>query len=170
MALAPFKFKLITTQIAGAVFLFAAGATAFAQHPELSVKLVAQQVILNGDKESLVPAEKAKPGDVIEYQAAYINSGDGAANQVVATLPIPVGLALVSDSARPAAEQASLNGKTFSNVPLTRLVKNEHGALEEKPIPLTEYRALRWSIPQLAPGTSVTVKLRARMLSTGSTP
>jgi uncharacterized repeat protein (TIGR01451 family) len=168
MSLAWLDSKPVKIRLAVAVLVMLVSGGAFAQRPELSVKLVAQQVVATGDKESLVPAEKAKPGDVIEYQAAYVNTGDGAANKVVATLPIPAGLSLVSDSARPAAEQASIDGKTFTNVPLTRRVKNDHGIIEERPVPLTEYRALRWLIPQLAPGATVTVALRARMLSNGS--
>jgi uncharacterized repeat protein (TIGR01451 family) len=168
MSLARLISKLAKTQIATAVFIIATAASGLAQRPELSVKLVAQQVLQQGDKESLVPAEKAKPGDIIEYQAAYANTGDAAANKLVATLPIPAGLALLSASAKPAAEQASMDGKNFSNVPLTRRVKNERGITEDQPVPLSEYRALRWSIPQLQPGATVIVALRARMASTGS--
>jgi uncharacterized repeat protein (TIGR01451 family) len=169
MSLACIHPKLLTIRLAVALLVFlASGEAAFAQRPEVSVKLLAQQVVGSGDKESLVPAEKAKPGDVIQYQAAYVNTGDGAANKVIATVPIPAGLALVDDSARPAAEQASVDGKTFSNVPLTRRVKNDRGAMEERPVPLAEYRALRWSIPQLAPGATITVALRARLLLNGS--
>jgi uncharacterized repeat protein (TIGR01451 family) len=155
-------------RITAAVIALVAAGAGYAQKPEISVKLVAQQVVLSGDKESLLPAEKARPGDIIEYQAAYVNTGDAAASKVMATVPVPVGLSLVADSARPAAGQASLDGKTFSSVPLTRRVKNDRGVVEEKPVPLGEYRALRWLIPELAPGSTITVALRARMVSNGA--
>src|SRR6186997_3442361 len=89
----------------------------FAQAPDVSVKLAAHQVVVNDNKESLVAADKVKPGDVIEYQAVYTNNGKAAAQNVAATVPIPNGLALVAESARPAAEQASLDGKAFSAYP-----------------------------------------------------
>jgi len=137
----------------------------FAQAPDVSVKLAAHQVVVNDNKESLVAADKVKPGDVIEYQAVYTNNGKAAAQNVAATVPIPNGLALVAESARPAAEQASLDGKAFSAYPLTRKTVTANGTTEQKPVPPNEYRALRWQVSELAPGSSITVALRARVLT-----
>jgi uncharacterized repeat protein (TIGR01451 family) len=148
-----------------AIVCFSGLSSLFAQAPDLSVKLVAYQVILNGNKEALVAADKVKPGDVIEYQAVYSNAGSAAAQSVAATVPIPSGLGFLTDSARPAAEQASLDGKTFSSFPLTRKARTANGIMEEKPVAPSEYRALRWQIKQLAPGSSVTVALRAHVLT-----
>ena len=139
--------------------------SAFAQAPIVTVKLVANQVLVNDSKESLVPAAKVKPGDVIEYKAVYTNSGKGAAQNVAATLPVPVGLGFLAESAQPAAELASLDGKTFKPVPLTRPTVNANGMTEEKMVPPSEYRALRWQIDELAPGGAITVALRARVLT-----
>src|SRR5438046_8045473 len=102
-----------------------------AQAPsDVRVDLTAKRVVVNGDQESLVPADKAKPGEVIQYEAVYRNTGKAAAKNVAATVPIPQGMALVTDSAKPAADQASLDGKKFSAVPLLREVKNDAGGVE----------------------------------------
>ena len=140
-----------------------------AQSPDVKVSLVAQRVVTTDGKESLVEADKAKPGDTIQYEATYRNVGQSAAVNVGATVPIPAGLELVADSAKPAAEQASLDGKNFSAIPLMHEVKNAAGVVESKPVPLSQYRALRWTIKELAPGANAIVRVRARV-STNAAP
>ena len=137
--------------------------------PEVGVDLSAKRVIFNEGNESLVSAEKAKPGDTIQYDAVYKNSGNAPVTNVVATVPIPAGLALTADSAKPVAEQASLDGKNFGAVPLMREVKNAAGLAEKQPVPLAQYRALRWLLPELPPGHSATVSLRAKVLTNSPT-
>lgn len=136
-----------------------------AQGPDVRVELTGKRVVLTDGKESFVNADKAGPGDVIQYEAVYRNDGKAAATSVAATVPIPQGMALVADSAKPAAEQATLDGKNFSPVPLTREVKNKAGVMEKQPVPLAEYRALRWTLPELAPAQTATFVLRAQLLT-----
>ena len=137
----------------------------FAQGPDVRVELTGKRVVVADGRESFVPADNAKPGDTIQYEAVYRNDGKGAAKSVAATVPIPNGLSLVDKSAKPGAELASLDGKNFEAVPLLREVKNEAGKVEKKPVPLSEYRALRWNLPELAPGKTATFVLRAQVSS-----
>jgi hypothetical protein len=44
-------------------------------------------------------------------------------------------------------------------------VKNAAGVTEKQPVPLTEYRALRWNLAELAPDKSATFVLRTRLLT-----
>jgi uncharacterized repeat protein (TIGR01451 family) len=141
------------------------GTTIFAQAPDVRVELAAKKVVTTEGRESLVPADKAKPGDIIQYEAVYRNDGKAAAKNVAATVPVPAGLALIEKSDKPSAELASLDGKNFSAVPLMRDVKNQAGVVEKKPVPLAEYRAVRWNLPELAPGKTATVALRAQVLT-----
>jgi uncharacterized repeat protein (TIGR01451 family) len=136
-----------------------------ADAPDLKATLSAQLVVTEDGKETLRPAEKAKPGDIIQYQAVYRNGGTAATKNVAVTLPIPTGLALVSDSAKPSAEQATRDGRNFTAVPLTRTMKSVAGLEETQPVPLSEYRALRWTISELPPGGTTTVSLRAKVLT-----
>lgn len=138
-------------------------ASVFAQAPDVKVELTGQRVQVTDGKETFASADKAGPGDVIQYTAVYRNTGDAAAKNLVATVPIPQGLALIAESAKPAAPQASIDGKNFSATPLVREVKNEAGVLEKQPVPLADYRALRWTIAELAPGQSATFLLRAQV-------
>ncbi len=142
--------------------LIASTSVGFAKD-EVTVKLTASKVAPGKDgKETLVSADEAKPGEVIQYEAVYRNETKGAVKGLEATVPIPAGLELIADSAKPAGAQASTDGQTFAATPLmTKATATEKSA----PVPLSEYRALRWTIPELAAGASTTVTLRARVLT-----
>lgn len=139
-----------------------------AQGPDVRVELTGNRVVVADGKETFVKADKASPGDVIQYKAVYKNVGTAAAVNVAATVPIPAGMQLLPDTAKPPAAEATLDGKNFSPVPLMREVKNESGVTEKQPVPLKEYRALRWKLPELAPGKDATFVLRAQLLSTAT--
>jgi uncharacterized repeat protein (TIGR01451 family) len=146
----------------------AADRSASAQEPDLKVTLAARKVTVDAGKETLTAADKAKPGEIIQYEASYQNDGTSAVRHVGAVVPIPAGLTLVANSANPVAAEASLDGKNFSPAPLVRAVKTETGATEDRPVPLSEYRALRWTLEEVSPGTTTTVKLRARVAANGA--
>ena len=146
-----------------AVFLAVFTGISGAQPSDLKVNLVARKVTSADGKEKLVSADKARPGDVIQYEATYQNTGPASVRNVGAIVPIPAGLVLLPESAKPAAPEASLDGKTFQRTPLTRPVINASGITVNEPIPITEYRALRWNLEEVPAGESKTVTLRARV-------
>ena len=115
----------------------------------------------------LVSATSANPGEIIEYQARYTNTGSAPALRFAPQLPVPDALVFVSGSALPDAVLASTDGKNFAPAPLVRLVKGADGKTRSVAVPLREYRVLRWQLGTLAPGQSVTVKARARVKSFG---
>lgn len=137
-------------------------ATAFAKD-DVTVKLTASRVLPGqAGKEKLVAADEAKPGEIIQYEAVYRNETKQPVKGLEATVPIPAGLELVADSAKPAGARASTDGQAFAAMPLmTKPAAPE----KSTPVPLSQYRALRWTIPQLAPGASASVTLRARVLT-----
>ena len=141
---------------------FAAPATVVAK-PEVKAELKAFKV--SGDK--LVAADAANPGDVIEYQARYTNTGSVAAQRFSPQLPVPDALVYAGNTALPSGFLATTDGKNFAPAPLMRSVKNLDGTTKLVAIPLREYRALRWQLGTLAPGESVVVKARARVKSFG---
>lgn len=142
-----------------------AGTKVFAADTQsVDVRLQAFQVVTS-DKggETLVPTAQAQPGDTIEYQVTYQNHGKNVAKAVAATLPVPEGAMVYLDgSAAPKAVQASLDGKQFAPVPLTREVVRQ-GRRSIEPVPPTEYRFLRWDLGDLAPGKATTVTSRMRV-------
>lgn len=142
------------------------GSRAAAAEDDVEVTMQAFKIVAGAKGADLVPTTAAQPGDTIEYQVAYRNHGKAAARQVVATLPVPAnGMAYLPDSAAPTSLEASLDGKQFHAVPLTRLVLR-NGRQETELVPASEYRFLRWKLGELPPGQSITVKSRMRLHST----
>lgn len=131
----------------------------------VGVRLVAHKVVIDADgKESLAAAREIKPGEVLEYQAVYINQSKQPVQNVKAVLPIPSGaFSYVAGGANPARVSASVDGKKFEAVPLMRTVILPDGKREFRPVPVSEYRYLRWDLGDMKPGAQATVAARMRM-------
>ena len=137
----------------------------------VTVQLSAQRVIKKSQgQEVLSPGDVAKPGEVIEYRILYKNGGKSIARNLQGALPIPVEMEFVPGSAVPADVSASLDGKTFSKIPLQRTIRLADGSVVVREVPVSEYRFLRWSLPDLAPGGSLTAKARMRIRNDASGP
>jgi hypothetical protein len=123
----------------------AAGAKeAVVSKPAVEVTLVQKKVVQSDNgTERLVDADTGKPGDVIEYQATYINKTDKPVAQVIANLPLLEGLKYVLRSAKPSGSaRMSAQDKQFGVEPLSR--RSLAGKTE--PVPYNEYRDIRWTI------------------------
>ena len=135
-----------------------------APKPDIESILTAKKVEMGADKkEVLTEAKTAKPADVIEYQVTYSNKGKTPVRDLAATLPIPADTEFVRSSPRPGTARASLGDGKFSAIPLKRKVKLPSGKEEEIEVPFSEYRALQWSLGELAAGKSVVVSARVRV-------
>jgi len=132
----------------------------------VTVELTAHKVTKAQGKETLAPADQAKPGELLEYRAHYTNSGASNAKGLEATLPIPRGTRYVPGSATPGRLEASLDGQTFAPVPLMRKVRTVGGKTVMREVPVSEYRALRWPLGTLASQQSKTVVARVRVEAT----
>ena len=131
---------------------------------DVQISLLARKVTTDAEgKEKLLAADTARPGEVIQYDAVYQNKSRREVRQLAPTLPIPAGMEFVAESAVPAASHASLDGRTFAPFPLLRKIQRPDGRVEEVPVPLTEYRALRWSAGDLAAGATTRVVARVRL-------
>ncbi len=155
--------KWMATFCASVLMLLAAASEARA---EVTVELSAQRIAAEGaGKEARIEAREAKPGEVLEYRAIYRNTGKQVVRQVQAVLPIPAGaFSYVAASARPARVYASVDGKQFDAVPLMRTVTLPDGRREARPVPLAEYRFLRWELSNMQPGAEAVVSARMRLL------
>ena len=155
-------------QAAMAALVAFAGA-AFAQQPVVETKLEARKVVTAADgKETTASAGEARPGDVIEYVATYRNTTRQPVRNLQATLPIPHNTEYVPGSAKPEGARASLDSQRFEPVPLTRKVQRD-GKQVDEPVPTREYRALRWSVPELGGEKSLTYTARVRVIDDRTT-
>jgi len=149
---------------AAMLMLWPAGASAQGTKNDVVVTLKAQKVGLAPDgKEVLQEAQRAMPGEVIQYDAVYRNQGRNGVRNLVPTLPIPPGLEYIADSARPAPSKGSLDGKNFAPLPLKRQVKLATGEMVEQAVPPAEIRALRWELGDLDGGAAAQISARARL-------
>jgi len=162
---------LSATFALAAIFVSPVNAQGGPPQGDLTSVLTQSKVTVGADgKEVLVPAAKAAPGDVIEYRATYTNRGKGAVSGVEASLPVPPGMAYVAASARPDGALASLGDGKFEPIPLMRRVKLADGRSEDREVPATEYKALRWKLGELAAGKSASVSARMRLVPIGTAP
>lgn len=135
---------------------------------EVAANLTARKVVASPDgKPSFQSAEKASPGDVIEYQAIYTNLGKAPVKNLVPTMPIPAGMEYIPGSAKPGQIMASLDGKKFEAVPLKRTVTLPNGKQEVRDVPYEEYRFVRWNAGDMAAGGSTMVSARAKLSDVG---
>lgn len=151
--LTAFLFLLVSTS------LWASGPLAI----ELKSEKVTTVMVLGKPEERREAAKAVKPSELIEYRANYKNTSAKEVRGVQAVLPIPSGMTVELNSAKPLPVQASTDGRLFYPVPLTRQVRGADGQLRAVNVPLSEYRALRWSLGVLAAGASRDVVLRARV-------
>lgn len=151
--LTAFMFLLVSTTV------WAAGPLAI----ELKSEKVTTVMVLGKPEERREAAKSVKPSELIEYRANYKNTSAKEVRGVQAVLPIPSGMTVDLNSAQPVPVQASMDGRQFYPVPLTRQVRAADGQLKTVNVPLSEYRALRWSLGALAAGASRDVVLRARV-------
>lgn len=132
---------------------------------QIKTELSAFRVVVGQDgKEELLPADRAKPGEVIEYVLICTNKGQGQVSNLQPTLPIPKGTEFLPGTAKPAAVLASLDGKSFAPVPLKRTIKGADGKIREEEVPYQEYRFLRWRLDRLEPAKNTTVKARVKVM------
>jgi hypothetical protein len=148
-----FVFLLVSTS------LWAAGPLAI----ELKSEKITTVVVAGKAEERREAAKAVKPSELIEYRANYKNTSAKELRGVQAVLPIPSGMTIDLNSAKPLPVQASSDGRQFYPIPLTRQARAADGQLKTVNVPLSEYRALRWSLGVLAAGASRDVVLRARV-------
>lgn len=159
--------RIAPTALALLALAFTAPAAAHAQGG-VKVSMTAHRITIDDQGiERLEPAGQARPGETIEYRARYRNEGGAVARQLIASLPIPAGMEFVPGTAAPAQVLASLDGTSFAPVPLTRRVKNASGEVVEERVPYREYRALRWTLGDLAAKGEETVRARMRVTPVG---
>jgi uncharacterized repeat protein (TIGR01451 family) len=128
--------------------------------------LTAQKVVQKQGQEVFEPGDRAKPGDVILYSATYVNKSQGVIRNLEPTLPIPPGTQCIPDTAKPKPTKASLDGRAFETIPIKLKTKPSGSATGNGYVAQTEYRALRWHLGELAPGKSVAVTARVKVLVT----
>ena len=149
-----------------AVLGFLAFAAVAETQKDLQVTMEVKKVVKAADgKESLEPAGQAKPGDILQYTAVYVNKGKNNLRDLEATIPVPAYTEYVPGSSRPAGAKASVDGQKFQSIPLRRKVKQADGKEVMQLVPYADYRNLRWFAGNLSANQELKFSTRVRVLS-----
>ena len=132
----------------------------------LEIKLVRSKVTSNKGTEVMESAAIAKPGEILEEVATYTSTSRSTLKNLEATLPVPRNTELILASVKPANARASIDGKTFSKLPLTRKVRNPSGVEVEVLVPVSEYLFLRWYPGEIAPNKPLVFSARFKVSDT----
>lgn len=129
----------------------------------------AVKVVVNEQgKEVYLPADEARPQDVIEYRLTYANNGGAAVRNMSITDPVPTGVQYVGQTAKnpeAGAVQFSVDaGRTFHAWPVK--VKKVGADGRERWIDATPdmITHIRWTLSgDLQPASAVTLSYRAEV-------
>lgn len=113
----------------------------------------------DSEQEKLVPAQAAKPGQVIEYRAKYTNNLKKKITSLKPTIPIPTGMTWIPGRKEKVSE-ASLDGKNFQKFPIKESRTLESGKVEQVAVDPSRYRALRWYVQELPAGGDILISTR----------
>jgi uncharacterized repeat protein (TIGR01451 family) len=129
--------------------LVAAAGIAYAKGP-VSGEIQAFLVTVNEDgTEKIVPADQTEPGQVMEFQIVFTNSGESDVSGIKVVDPIPEFTKFIGDSHGsdvPAMFEVSIDGGvTFEAEPIVRTEVQADGSEKEVVIAPDQYTHLRWS-------------------------
>jgi uncharacterized repeat protein (TIGR01451 family) len=132
-------------------------------------KIEAVKVVVGERGEEIyLPADEARPQDVIEYRLTYANNGGAVVHKVSITDPVPAGVQYVEKTARtPRAGSVRFsvdNGKTFHAWPVQ--VKKVAADGRESWIDATPdmITHIRWTLSgELKPEDEIALSYRARV-------
>lgn len=149
-----------------AIAMLVCSACACADSSAINATLSVHKVALDASgKEVTAIANDAKPGELLEYAAEYVNTSKSGVTQLAITIPIPQGTEYVGSDKTPPNMTASVDGRSFHSLPLKQKVRGAHGKEIEQILPTSAYRFVRWNHVALAAGESIVFRARVRVKS-----
>ena len=117
--------------------------------------------------ESFEKANRAQPGEIVEYRLKAVNSGSAAISNLNVDLPVPRETAYLDGTAsgpNNATLLASFDAKrSFGQLPLKRKIIKD-GKTNEEIVKANEFTNLRWAIKGAIPaGQSLEFKARVKV-------
>ncbi|UCH83880.1 MAG: DUF11 domain-containing protein [Candidatus Latescibacterota bacterium] len=137
-----------------------------ADSAKLTGNLEAFRVVVNDEGvEDFVPADNARPNDVIEYRLTYTNTGREPVQNIFIMDPIPPGMSFVHPSATEPADgrvEFSIDGgKTYQAWPILVKQTNDEGVEEVVEATPDMVTHVRWVLTDtFQPEEAVTVSYR----------
>lgn len=164
--------KFIGQRITIGIFFFAfvfflhTGIILAAQEPQLELKTtVEKEVKVKKDGKLVVekiPVQKSGPGDILLFTITYRNMGKGPAVDAQIVDPIPVGVAIITESieGKDAEVTCSVdNAKSWHKPPIMMQIKKPDGTQSLKPAPAEKYTHVKWVIKKPVMSGQVSFKV-----------
>ncbi len=141
---------------------------AIAESPVTGSIEAVKVIVGENGKEVYLPADEARPQDVIEYRLKYANNGDQAVSKLSITDPVPVGARYVAKTAQSPKSTSVLfsvdGAKTFHKWPVR--VKQTDAKGREVWVDATAdmITHIRWTLSSdLAPADEIAFSYRAEV-------
>jgi uncharacterized repeat protein (TIGR01451 family) len=140
---------------------------AFSNEGGLTGVVEAYKVVQGEDgTELLLPADQAKPKDILEYKLVYTNESSSPLKNITITDPIPAGLVYISKSAsKPEVGEVQFSidgGKKYQPWPIQILKKTENGEEEWVQADPEMVTHIQWVINNsIEPDREIVVSYRA---------
>ncbi|MFN8674405.1 MAG: hypothetical protein U0457_20290 [Candidatus Sericytochromatia bacterium] len=128
--------------------------SAFAK-PDIELKLDSKKVVIKNQKEELMDASQAKPGDVLLYTITVLNKGTSKAVEVEPEGDIPKNTVYIPEKIDPkySPEFSVDGGKTYSAKP--KIKEKVNGKEITKEATIDKYNKIKWLIKSLDPKKSI---------------
>jgi uncharacterized repeat protein (TIGR01451 family) len=122
-------------------------------------------IVTEDGQEDFLPAERARPKDVIEYRLTYKNDGTDPVQSIFITDPIPSGTEYIEASAsspdRGRVEFSIDGGKSYSDWPIEIVEKTKDGREKVTRATPEMVTHIRWTLTDtFTPEHEVTVSYR----------
>ena len=152
-------YKLLKSTICYSALLFLPCNNIYANSNALNAQMSVFQIVdpAKNIKKQLKATDQVKPNHVLEYRVDYSNNSANSLKNLKLNLPLPNSVSYIGQS-YPKDTYASLDGKIFAKVPLTRV---ENG--KKVNVPLREYRVLQWNVSELKPKQKISVSAQVRV-------
>jgi len=153
----------VSALVAGLITSFAV-----ADSPVTGTIEAVKVVVSDSGEEAYLPADEARPQDVIEYRLKYANRGEQAVSKLAITDPVPAGARYVAKTARTpksATVVFSVDGsQTFHKWPVRVKQTDAQGRevwVDATPDMITH---IRWTLSgDLAPADEISFSYRAEV-------
>jgi len=132
---------------------------------ELSVERV--EVDEESKEETLIAAEAASPGDLLQYTGRYTNTSEEPLAGLVINGPIPANT-IFEEGGLSVSQEADLEvlieGEAWQGLPASKTVTMQDGSKKRVPATPADYRQIRWRLTDvLAPEATLVTVYRVRV-------
>ena len=160
---------LITGMILALLISNFAQAQETQEQEDVTSELKIFRVDNNQDGERLIAIDEIEAGDTVEYQLTYKNNMEEAITNLKPELPVPNGMQMVPQTAKPSLVGAALQSQgTIQSLPIRTQYQLPNGETVTRDVSPDQFKRVQWMVNRLAEGESVTLSVRMLVTNPGN--